>query len=107
MRRAAMSAESNHLQASEHDGVSAARGGWRGAARAQSALFASMLSTMVTMSSTIMPPLSSVLFQLMPKSLRFTTVVAEKPAFEPHDWPPTLTADEPRNSASNTTGLVT
>src|SRR5262249_45237085 len=77
------------------------------AGRAYCALSASTFSTIVTLSSTITPPLSSVLFQLMPQSLRFTVVVAAKPALLPHDWPSTLTADEPRNSASNVTDLVT
>src|SRR5260221_2826284 len=50
---------------------------------AASALFASTLSTIVTLSSTITPPLSRVLFQLMPQSLRLTVVVAAKPALLP------------------------
>src|SRR6266516_1422049 len=69
-------------------------------------LLASTFSTIVTSSPTMTPPLSSVWFQLMPQSLRFTTVVAEKPALLPHECPSMLTADEPRNSASNTTDLV-
>src|SRR5207249_173721 len=97
-----------HPEAAAPADSAAAAGGEKAAPGLASPCFGSSLnastpSSIATLSSSIVPPLSSTLFQLMPQSLRLTWVVASNPAREPI----MPTVPMPTSSASSVTGLVT